>query len=368
MTSLFTTEWLPSYLVPFFALSYPTDPPKNPDSFPDSPYYTTGLLDACIIVTCIAVMAVLRDALRLGVFEPFAHWKLSRDLVNRKRRTASANGKSNGLSNGHANGLVNGTLNGNGGATDGTEQPTSKELKRMHRSVLRFAEQGWSVVYYTLQWSYGLYVHRNLPTRILDPTALWQGYPHTPLAGPLKFYYLTQTAFYMHQVLILNAEARRKDHVQMMTHHVITIILMVTSYFSNLTRIGCLIMVLMDWCDIFLPLAKMIRYIEISQFACDLTFGWFLISWLVTRHVLFLISIISTYKDAPKLIPLKWSPEEGRYLNETSWIGFLAALLALQILQIIWFGMICRVAWRVLTTDKGASDDRSDDESNDKED
>lgn len=97
------------------------------------------------------------------------------------------------------------------------------------------------------------YVHRNLPTRIWDPTDLWREYPHIPLAGPLKFYYLSQTAFYIHQVLILNAEARRKDHVQMMTHHVITIVLMAASYFSNFTRVGCLIMVLMDWCDIFLP-------------------------------------------------------------------------------------------------------------------
>ena len=112
------------------------------------------------------------------------------------------------------------------------------------------------------------YVHRNLPTRILDPTDLWRDYPHVPLAGPLKFYYLTQTAFYIHQILILNAEARRKDHVQMMTHHVITVILMATSYFSNFVRVGCLIMVIMDWCDIFLPVRtssfSAIRYLIIT--------------------------------------------------------------------------------------------------------
>lgn len=59
----------------------------------------------------------------------------------------------------------------------------------------------------------------------------------------------------MHQVLILNAEARRKDHWQMMTHHAITVPLMVISYFYNFTRVGCLIMVLMDTCDIFLPVS-----------------------------------------------------------------------------------------------------------------
>lgn len=59
----------------------------------------------------------------------------------------------------------------------------------------------------------------------------------------------------MHQVLILNAEERRKDHWQMMAHHVITIVLMFLSYFYNFTRVGSLIMVLMDYCDIFLPVS-----------------------------------------------------------------------------------------------------------------
>ena len=94
-----------------------------------------------------------------------------------------------------------------------------------------------------------------MPTNLLNPINVWTNYPHIPLAGPVKFYYLLQTAFYMHQVLIINAEARRKDHWQMMTHHVITVALMVGSYFYNYTRVGCLIMVLMDWCDIFLPVS-----------------------------------------------------------------------------------------------------------------
>ncbi|KAG6919391.1 hypothetical protein DXG01_006274 [Tephrocybe rancida] len=339
MNALLTTQWLPPYIVPFFSLSYPTVTPQNPDSFPSSAYYNTGLLDLCLIVSCIAVMAILRDAFRLCVFEPLARWKLTRDLYNRKKLEVA-------IPNGHTNGHVttNGASNGNGHTAPCISKPTPKELQKVNRSVLRFAEQGWSVVYYTLQWSFGLYVHRNLPTRIFEPSALWEGYPHIPLAAPVKIYYLTQTAFYMHQVLILNAEARRKDHVQMMTHHVITIFLMTTSYFSNFTRVGCLIMVLMDWCDIFLPLAKMIRYIEISQFACDLTFGCFLVSWLITRHIFFLFTIVSTYSDLPRLVPFKWSVEEGRYLSRTA------------------------VAWRVLTTDAGASDVRSDDESDEKED
>ena len=85
------------------------------------------------------------------------------------------------------------------------------------------------------------------------PSNLWAGYPHVPLAGIVKLYYLMQISLYVHAVLLLHAEAARKDHWQMMAHHVVTIFLIVASYYYGFTRVGCLIMVIMDWCDIFLP-------------------------------------------------------------------------------------------------------------------
>ncbi|OAX33934.1 longevity assurance proteins LAG1/LAC1 [Rhizopogon vinicolor AM-OR11-026] len=354
MNSLYSLQWLPSYILPFVTLSYPTTPPLNPDSFHHSAYYTTGLLDGCLVITCIAVMAILRDVVRVYVMEPFARWKLTRDWQRSNALHLKQNGKQNGVvpnGNGHVEHI-------NGGPSKSTM--SARDARKIHRSVLRFAEQGWSAIYYTLQWSFGFYVHRNLPTHALHPTALWIDYPHFPLAGPLKFYYLTQTAFYLHQILILNAEARRKDHYQMMTHHVITIFLMVASYFYNYTRVGCLIMVLMDWNDIFLPLAKMFRYIGLYTL-CDITFTWFLASWFVARHVLFIIVIFSAWFDGPRLITVHWAPELGHYYSPLSHSIFVYLLMALQIIQMIWFWMICRVAWRVISG-QGASDSRSDDE------
>ncbi|KAF9534876.1 TLC domain-containing protein [Crepidotus variabilis] len=340
------------YLAPFYTLQYPIATPDHTDSFHDSQYYVVGKLDICIVISMIAVMAILRDAFRLGFFEPLARWKLYRDLRKKRARRSGTssptkNEKSKGFPNG--NGIV-------------SSSPTIKEVRIIDRSVMRFAEQGWSMIYYPLQFAFGLYVHMNLPTKILSPTALWEEYPHVYHAAPLKLYYLSQTAFYTHQVLILNAEARRKDHVQMMTHHIITVVLMVASYFMNFTRVGCIIMVLMDYCDIFLPLAKMIRYLNISQFLTDLTFGWFMISWLITRHVLFLFVVISGFFDAPKLVEFKWDPTTGHYSTAKIFYTFLAMLLALQALQCLWFWLICRIAWRVIQGTGGASDDRSEEE------
>jgi acyl-CoA-dependent ceramide synthase len=151
MDALHSTNWFLPYLEPFISLSYPTDIPKDPDSFPRSTYYDTGRRDICFIITCIAVMAVLRDTLRLGVLEPFARWKLSRDLASRKKQK-SLRAAANGTTNGQAK---SGDI-GNGHSAPRSLHPSPRELRQVHRSVLRFAEQGWSVVYYTLQWSLGL--------------------------------------------------------------------------------------------------------------------------------------------------------------------------------------------------------------------
>ncbi|KAJ7068217.1 TLC domain-containing protein [Mycena amicta] len=331
---------VPPYLAPFFALSHRTDPPANPDSFHNWPHYSTGPQDVCFIITCIAVMAVLRDILRLYVFEPFAEWRLMKNL-NQKRLAAGTSSKTNG----HANGT-----------------PSKKDLQHIHRSVIRFAEQGWSAVYYPIQFVFGLYVNCSLPNQLFHYMPLWTGYPHTPLAAPVKFYYLTQTAFYTHQILILNAEAPRKDHYQMLAHHIITVVLMGLSYYFNFTRVGSFIMVLMDTCDIFLPIAKMMRYVEARQIICDSLFAIFVISWFLTRHVLFALVIYSQWLDLPQVVGFEWDPEHGRFLSWEYWAVFFGCLVALQIIQLLWFGTICRVTWRVLTTDQGASDDRSDEE------
>lgn len=154
LNSFQVSEWLPSFLVPFFSLSHPASPPPNPDSFHDSLYYNTGVLDVCVIVSCIAVMAVLRDITRIYLMEPFAKWKLTRDWERSQRKKIKVNGtpKVSGLS----------VPNGIDAYKNGELAPSTmskKDARRIHRSVLRFAEQGWSFIYYTINFAFGAVSH-----------------------------------------------------------------------------------------------------------------------------------------------------------------------------------------------------------------
>ncbi len=75
----------------------------------------------------------------------------------------------------------------------------------------------------------------------------------------------------------------------------------------------------------------MIRYLGISQFATDLIFVWFMLSWLVTRHILFLFVIKSTVLDAPGLISFGWDAVAGHYVTKEMYFALSVLLLALQV-------------------------------------
>jgi acyl-CoA-dependent ceramide synthase len=144
MDYFFDTNRLPSFLVPFVSLSYRVDPPPNPDSFPNSSYYDIGYLDVCLIVTIISTMAILRDATRILLFEPFANWQLTRDWRRRQALKSGSATPDSKASNVKTNGRINGPAE------------HSPEARRIRHSVVRFAEQGWQVVYYSWQWSLGV--------------------------------------------------------------------------------------------------------------------------------------------------------------------------------------------------------------------
>ena len=155
-------SWLPSYLVPFFTISYPAAPPATPDSFLDAKYYGLGLLDGCLIVSIIVALAALRDFARLFILEPFARWWLTRTLVAKKTASlAQPKEKENGAANGNGH-LDDHVANGNATFMNGNghilpqPQISSREAKKMHKSVLRFAEQGWDLIYSSFAWSFGL--------------------------------------------------------------------------------------------------------------------------------------------------------------------------------------------------------------------
>jgi acyl-CoA-dependent ceramide synthase len=76
------------------------------------------------------------------------------------------------------------------------------------------------------------------------------------MPGTFKWYYLVQLAFLFQQILVIHIEARRKDHAQMLTHHIITCTLISATSVYGYTRAANVVLCLMDVVDLLLPVNK----------------------------------------------------------------------------------------------------------------
>lgn len=105
----------------------------------------------------------------------------------------------------------------------------------------------------------------------------------------------------------------------------------------------------------------MLKYLKFHENICNFAFGLFMLSWIITRHILYPRVLYSVIYDADKYIKRDWNPNLEWYWTRTSKNAFVLLLSAIQLLVILWFFMIVKVAVGVLRG-KPAEDTRSDDE------
>lgn len=72
------------------------------------------------------------------------------------------------------------------------------------------------------------------------------------------------------------------------------------------------------------------RYLSF-QAACDVVFVWWMLSWIVTRHVLFCKVAASAYWEAPTQIEFGWWPERSHWLTKEVHTIFVSLLVILEV-------------------------------------
>ena len=69
----------------------------------------------------------------------------------------------------------------------------------------------------------------------------------------------------MQQLLVIHVEEKRKDHYQMLSHHVATITLLTSAYIYSFYNVSNVVLCLMDIVDLLLP----VRVLAIHQYPSD---------------------------------------------------------------------------------------------------
>jgi len=180
----------------------------------------------------------------------------------------------------------------------------------------------------------------------------------------LKAYYLMQASFWIQQllVLLLRLEKPRKDYYELVCHHFVTIWLIGWSYLVNMTLIGNAVFLSMDFPDTVLAVSKLLNYMQ-REIAKAITFCGLLVAWTYFRIYLNLNILWSVWFEFD-LIPadsMQWAPETGAWLAPWMRYQIFTPLLLLQSLNLFWYFLILRIAYRAVFTGS-PEDERSDDE------
>ncbi|KIY74030.1 longevity assurance proteins LAG1/LAC1 [Cylindrobasidium torrendii FP15055 ss-10] len=243
---------------------------------------------------------------------------------------------------------------------------------RKEAKLDRFGEQGYAMIYFFIMGFWGVRVMSQLPTWWYNVESFWIGYPHWDMIPELKRYYLMHIAYWSQQllVLLLGLEKPRSDYYELIAHHFVTIWLVGWSYLVNLTLIGNAIYASMDLPDTIFAFSKILNYLQFET-SKIITFAITVCVWTYFRHWQNLRILWSVWFDFD-LVPEAarvWDPPSGAYLAGWMQYQVFAPILLLQFLNLFWYYLILRVAYRAIKGGASAADDpRSDDEGDGDED
>mmetsp|Transcript_13009 Transcript_13009/g.38845 ORF Transcript_13009/g.38845 Transcript_13009/m.38845 type:complete len:339 (-) Transcript_13009:245-1261(-) len=244
-------------------------------------------------------------------------------------------------------------------------QPTLKAIlmwwhkkEPTQATVDKMAQSAMEALFYGSSFVVGVIVVRDEPW-IMEPRH-WFYEGRTMNREILVWYYMTYAARYMQGLVSVLLEHKRKDFVEMIFHHVVTLVLILISYNYNEMRIGAAIMVLFDPADVPLHCAKMFKYLDKdgawASFWADRCFELFAVSFFVTRIVVYPYLILQGF-----LYYYVWSMKEDIVFDPIE-VSLLFWLVMLLLVNMYWFSLIAKVAYKIFIKGEPGEDIRSDDE------
>jgi acyl-CoA-dependent ceramide synthase len=130
-----------------------------------------------------------------------------------------------------------------------------------HSKQLRFMEQTYTILYFGLLGPIGLSIMSRTPVWYFNIAGMYADFPHRTLSGEFKAYYLFQAAYWAQQGIVigLRLEKPRKDFWQLVGHHIVTLVLIATSYRFHFTYMGLGVFITHDLTDCFFAVCPLFQ-------------------------------------------------------------------------------------------------------------
>jgi hypothetical protein len=219
---------------------------------------------------------------------------------------------------------------------------------------LKFSESLYKLLYYSLTFyticNILLYEEHIYPDINNCWVNLLEGQPRSLIVSS---YYIFELSYYISELLCMSwLETKRKDHIVLYIHHIVTITLLILSYVSGFHRIGILVLYSHNINDIFLEAAKVCKYMGLEVLA-NINFAFLIISWILSRLYFLPFYVVRS---------AIYDTEEILFNNPEYTISYRVAngcLIALCAMHIYWFFLLCKIAFNALHNGE-TKDDRED--------
>ena len=168
------------------------------------------------------------------------------------------------------------------------QRPIASELAQ--RKVM---DQTWQLVIHVTMTAFAYYLMKDT-TWITDPASTFTPCPSRYRTGELtrptelNAYYVMQLAIWMWTAFSCKwLESRRKDYVEMMLHHIVTIMLVLVSLLYKEHPMGMLVLLVHDSSDVVLDMMKLANYFKLENaHGLYITEFWFFMNTFVSWPLL----------------------------------------------------------------------------------
>ena len=233
------------------------------------------------------------------------------------------------------------------------KQPHMKDLADKIR--LKLSRHLYKITFYTGITIFGYYVLKDLPYfpksmlgKGYMPAMFLPGFPNSyfHLKPPLfNFYYNLSLAYFVCDFIFLFiSENKQSDFINMLLHHICTISLIIFSFITNYSNIGCLVIFCHMESDILGHAIRFVVQTDLPIFIIGLTGISFLSNFIYMRQYVFGDMIYTIYK----YITWKWD-----IITTMLWLF----LVILYIMHFRWSSILLYKEGQIVFQKKRVTDD-----------
>jgi len=205
--------------------------------------------------------------------------------------------------------------------------------------VHRFSVTAFKALYFLCAASFGYWTLRNaswLPVEIGgsgSTEAYWTDYPYQHAPVEVKWYFCFNGGYHLTVLFYLLSESPFPDFWEDCLRVVIASFLICFSYISNYFRVGSIVLLVHDCCDLFTCACKVLVDTKYKSLTVAL-FLVLLLAWAYLR--LWCYSKLVLYPLFQELPPVP------------CWGWFVFCLCTLLLLNIYWFSLMLKMLWHLI--------------------